>query len=77
MVTTAALTIVRNKTLDVSNIFKKTDYDTKVSDIEFEYSTTADYNKFTRFADKIKSEGLVDKSAISGFISNAGLDRKN
>ena len=27
---------------------KKTDYDTKVSDIESEYSTTADYNKFTR-----------------------------
>ena len=58
---------------------KKTDYDTKVSDIESEYSTTADYNKFTRdiFADKIKSEGLVDKYAISGFINNAGLDRKN
>ena len=79
LVTTAALTIVRNKTLDVSNIFKKTNYDTKVSDIESEYSTAADYNKFTRdiFADKIKSGGLVDKSAISGFISNAGLDRKN
>ena len=27
---------------------RKTDYDTKVSDIESEYSTTADYNKFTR-----------------------------
>ena len=27
-------------------------------------------------ANKIKSEGLVDKSAIEGFINNVGLDKK-
>ena len=39
---------------------------------------TADYNKFTKniVANNIKSEVLVNKSDIVGFINNADLDKK-
>ena len=47
LATTAALTAVENKILDVSNLVKKTDYNAKISDIESKYFTTSDYNKFT------------------------------
>ena len=64
---------------DISNLVKKTDYDAKISHIESKYINTADYNKFTEniIAEKIKSEGLVDKSAFSRFINNADLNKKN
>ena len=79
LVTTSALTTVENKIPNVSNLVKKTDYDTKILDIESKYITTVDYNKFTKdiVTNKIKSEGLTDKSAIVGFINNADLDKKN
>ena len=41
----SALTAVENKIPDASNLVRKTDYDTKTSDIEKKYITTADYNK--------------------------------
>ena len=49
-----------------------------ISGIEFKYITNADYNKFTKdiVINKIKSEGLVNKSAIAEFINNADLDKK-
>ena len=47
LATTAALTAVKNKIPNVSNLFKKADYVAKISDIENEYFTTSDYNKFT------------------------------
>ena len=58
-------------------LVKKTDYDAKISDIESEYISTADYNKFTKrtVANSIKSKNLFDKSAISGFINNTDLDK--
>ena len=58
-------------------LVKKTDYDAKISDIESEYISTADYNKFTKntVANGIKSKNLFDKSAISGFINNTDLDK--
>ena len=39
----------------------------------------ADYNKFTEdiVTNKIKSEGLVNKSPVAGFINNADLDKKS
>ena len=79
LATSDALTAAENKVPDASNLVKKkTDYNAKVTDIESKYITTADYNKFTKYivAHKIKSQGLIDKSAISGFISNAELDIK-
>ena len=45
LATTAALTAVENKVLDISNLVKNTDHDTKASDIESKYFTTADCNK--------------------------------
>ena len=55
LATTAALTTVENKIPDVSSLVKKTNYDTKISDIEKEtndhdhdkYITTLGLNKLT------------------------------
>ena len=70
--TAAALTTVENEI--------KKDYDAKKSDIDIEnkYITTANYDRFTKdITSKIKSEGLINKSTISGFIGNADSSKKN
>ena len=69
--TTAALNAVENKIPDDYNLVKKTDHDAKISDIESKCFTATDYNKT-----KIKQKGLIDKSEIFGFISNADLGKK-
>ena len=76
LATTAALNAFKNKIPYVSNLVKKLDYDLKILDIRSKYITTADYNKFTKsiVPNKIKSERLVKKSAIAGFINNVYLD---
>ena len=77
--TTAVLTAVKNKILDVSNLVKKkTDFDAKILEIESKYFTTANHNKLTsQVLDmKIKQKRLVDISAIAGFLNNADLDIK-
>ena len=79
LATTAALTAIKNKIPDVSNLVKKTDYNAKILDIKYRYFTTADYNKFTTnqtLDAKIKPKELFDKSAIAGFTNNAGLNKK-
>ena len=45
---------------------------------ESKYTTTVAYNKFTKdiVANKINSEGLIDKSSIFRFINNADLNKK-
>ena len=45
---------------------------------ESNYTTTVAYNKFTKdiVANKINSEGLIDKSSIFRFINNADLNKK-
>ena len=45
---TSALTVVVNKIPNISNLVKKNDHDSKISDIESKYITAADYNKFTK-----------------------------
>ena len=67
------MTIVENKITDVTNLVKE---HIIISDIESKYITKADYNKFTKdiVTNKIKCEGLVNKSVIAGFINNADLD---
>ena len=72
LATTAALTAVENKIPNVGNLVKITDYVAKILDIQSKYITTADYSKFTKdlAANKIKGEGLIDRSTISGFINN-------
>ena len=79
LATISTLTTVENKIPNVSNLVKKTGYDAKILDTENKHITTADNNKFTKdvVAYKIKSEGLIDKSAIAGFINNADLHKKN
>ena len=74
----AALAAVENKIPNVSNQVKKANYDTKISDIEHKYTNAADYNRFTKdiVTERIKEKGLVDKSAISGFINNTDLNQK-
>ena len=55
LVTTSALTAVENKIPSVSNLVKKTDYDTKVSELKKKitdykhdkYITTPEFNKLT------------------------------
>ena len=68
------MTEVENKTPDFSNLVRKNDYDAKILGIE----STPDYNKFSKdnVADKIKSEGLTNKSVIVGFINNTDLELK-
>ena len=58
-----------------SDLVNKTDYDTKISDVEPKCFTTSDYNKFTVEILKVKitEKELVDKSDISGFINNSDL----
>ena len=55
---------------------KKTHYDKKISDIEKQCITTADYNEFTKdiVATKRKSKGLLNKSDIDRFINNAKVE---
>ena len=69
---------VENKIPSVNNLAKKTGYGAKISDIERKYFNMSDYNKFTRdiLDAKIKEQELVDKSAITGFINNADLNKK-
>ena len=47
LATISALHAVKNKIAIVSGLFKKTDYDAKISDIEAKYFTTSDYNTIT------------------------------
>ena len=63
-------TAVENKIINISNLVKKT--------IKSKYITTDDYNKFSKdiVTSKVKSEGLINKSDIAGFINNADLDKK-
>ena len=55
---------------------KKIDYNSRITDIESKYISTADYNKFTEdiVNNSIKSKNFADKSDIAGILSNADLD---
>ena len=76
--TTAALDTkiseVGNEIPNVSGLVKKTDYNSKMSDIEGKYITISDYNKFiSDISDaKTKHKELVNKSDISDL--NAKLE---
>ena len=70
------MTAIENKIPDISNLVTKTDYDAKILDLESEYVITADYKFTSQILDvKIKQEGLVNTSAVAGFINNADLDK--
>ena len=72
LATNSALTAVENKILDVSNLVRKTDYDTKISEIGKKvvdhnldkYITTREFNKFTAefFAARLPQSNLITKA---------------
>ena len=66
---------VENKTPYTSDLVKKTDYKSKISDTETNFFGTSDYNKFKSevLEKKIKEKELVDKSSISDFLKKYDL----
>ena len=66
------------KTTDISDLDKKADYDTKISEIEKkildddhgEYITTQEFNKSTadNFAARLKQANLASKNDIADFV---------
>ena len=59
-----------NKISVVSDLFKKTGYNTKILDTEAKSFTISDYNKFTRkiLQTKIKEKRIVDKTSLSNLV---------
>ena len=80
LILTTALTTVENKTPDVSNLVKKTDYNTKVSEIERKivdrshdkYITTLEFNKLTaeNFAARLPQANLLTKTDFDDKLIN-------
>ena len=72
LATNSALTAVEDKIPNVSNLVKKTDYNTKISDIEKKiadhnhdkYITTQEYNKLTteNFHARLAQANLITKT---------------
>ena len=77
LATNAALTAVENKIPDVSSLVKKTDYNTKISDIEKKitdhnydkYITTSEFNKLT-------TENFNARLAQANLITKTDFDRR-
>ena len=83
---TAALTDVGNKIPNVSNLVKKTDYNTKISEIEHEitadhdhdkYITTKEFNKLTakNFAARLAHANLARKRDIANFVKQTDSNK--
>ena len=82
--TTTALNVVEKEMPNVSNLVKKTDYNTKISEIENKittdhdhdkYITTEEFNKFTseNFTTRLKQANLANKSDTSNFVKRQVL----
>ena len=78
LATTSALTAVKNKIPNVSNLVQKTDYDTKVNEIEKKivdhkhdkYITTPGFNRLTaeNFAARLAQGNLVTKRDLDRYL---------
>ena len=79
LATAAALTTVENEIHNVSNLVKKTYYNTKINEVEKKitdddhsnkYITTLVFNKLTaeNFAARVKQANLANKSNISNLV---------
>ena len=74
LVANSALTAVENKTASVSNLVRKIDYETKVSEMEKKltdhkhdkYITTPEFNKLTAedFAERLSQADLITKTGF-------------
>ena len=86
LATTTALTAVENKILNVSNLVKKTDYNTKTNNIEKKitdhshdkYTATVECSKLTleKFVARLKQTNLIGKSDIANFLSKTDFNNK-
>ena len=83
LATRAALTAVENKIPSVSNLVKKTDYDTKITEIEKnltdhnhdKHVTTSEFNTFAAvFKAKLAQANLITKTDFDAKLSS--LNRK-
>ena len=73
------------QTTDTSNLGKKADYDTKISEIEkkttdndhHKYVTTQEFNKLTseNFAARLKQANLATKTDVDDFVEKADFDK--
>ena len=80
---TTAFTTVENKMPNVSNLVKKTDYNTKIIEIEKKisnhgldkYIATPEFNNLTaeNFAARLAQANLARKSDIANFVKKADL----
>ena len=86
-ITTTAVTTVENKIPNVSNLVKKTDYNTKISKIENKiatdhnhdkYITAQEFNKVTSesFTVRLKQANLASKNDIANFVNKTDFDNK-
>ena len=85
LATTTTHTAVENEKPSVSNLVKKTDYNTKISEIEKKttdhdhdkYITTPESNKLTAesLAAKLSQVNLASKSDIANFVKKTDLNK--
>ena len=71
----AALNTIENKIPDVSNLVKKSDYDTKIKEIENKYITTTEFNKLASDAvnARIVEANLVKKTDFDNKLSDLNI----
>ena len=74
LTTTTALSAVKNKIPNVSNLVKKMDYNTKINKY-----TTQEFNKLTskHFTARLKQANLGNKNDTFNFVKNTNFDEKN
>ena len=82
MATTSSLTAVENKIPSVSNLVKKTDYNTKINEIadhnHDKYITTPKICKLTaeNFAARLEQANLERKRHIVNFVNKTDFEKK-
>ena len=86
LATTTALTAVENKVHSVSNLVKKTDYNTKNNEIEKKNTvhvldkciTTQEFNKLTseNFTARLAQANLPSENDIANFVKKTDFDNK-
>ena len=77
MATTSALTVVENKIPNINSLVQKTDYDTKITEIE-KKSINRNHDKYitTPKFNNLAARVFDAKSKQVDFITNTNLDTK-
>ena len=85
LATIVFLTAVENKIPNVSNLIKKTEYNTKISETENKITTDHDHDKYIttqefvkltseNFAAKLAQANLASENDIANFVKKADFD---